>query len=852
MALSNEEVKAKAREIMDSVSFTATQQNSTSWRLIPWIRYCEASGRLPSTDCTDEDLRPFSDYCIERLSQGPSRVDDQFISSNQWLDTSPAALPAQSRQSQPALSSDEPDRGSSGSQSSISSSLGDTGTATHCTCVRGTVAAFDKSLMDVKWRKFSRESEIFINCVLMRRSSYCSLEMRAWYLLSMSTWFDADTMRNGITLGSLKLQKRSPGSSAVGHTITIRTRANTPPAPATDSDSTDFAPPCTRNKRSVEAYGQMKAEVLRHKRIPLCPWNALAMLLFYKWHVRKEPQPNFVGLDWMDEPLFHTGPTLRDDDLAEICGSLYDEFLEAVGEGWQSHKYMNNLAFDEISTALGSSKLLRNTVSAARNMHVTRRVLQNGYCESIQLANAGFSPEAEDKRVPRQSHSVLRALEERIFPFADELPDLDHIPDAAAKFEMRGSIVSFCNTLKLLREVLLQDMAILFDVPFYQRMLKGTAVMSTDIFQAHDFVSSTDNIRDTSWESDFLPLVSEQPRDPSISRVRPHAPEEGPRAQAAPELLLANPEQSTATPGSSPASSESRVVKVRLRMGSDAPKRTADSAGLPNDDASTLVSSKRSCVGSVTGAQPTAASTATRLPTPCSIEGDKDKPESGTLVAYVDSAPGQQPSPEPYPPEDDQDARVLASDDTSAEDHQYQAEEAAPLPTEPTAESAFENSQSSVDKVSEWIGVLAQNRDIRDIEQSPKSATSSKSSNTAIACGEDAAAENPLLAEVQELRAKARQADKVIGGMRNINEQLKEAASIHEAMSRKISRLVKRQGAVEARPDGENTTEKLVHRLTKVQSSAHSHAERVKSIMASMEILLEEATAEPSKSPRAA
>ncbi|KAJ1746763.1 hypothetical protein LPJ69_006405, partial [Coemansia sp. RSA 1752] len=75
----------------------------------------------------------------------------------------------------------------------------------------------------------------------------------------------------------------------------------------------------------------------------------------------------------------------------------------------------------------------------------------------------------------------------------------------------------------MLRTVLLQDMAILCDIPFYRRMLHGTAVFSSDIFQSIQFVQSTDAIRKHSWNSDFLPLVENTPSDSRLARVVPCA-----------------------------------------------------------------------------------------------------------------------------------------------------------------------------------------------------------------------------------------------------------------------------------------------------------------------------------------
>ncbi|KAJ2593918.1 hypothetical protein IWW49_000236 [Coemansia sp. RSA 1797] len=387
-----------------------------------------------------------------------------------------------------------------------SSSNVDTKTTNPC----GKKIVIVSAKMNIKWRVFSRKSETYTNCVLIRRSSYCSLEMRVWRLLSLGTWFDANTLRSGITLGSLGIQSRGPPSIPASHSLVIRARKF-------DSASSKC--------KGTDLNSQSKTELLRHKDILQCPWNALAMLLFYKWHVLKEPPPNFEYPAWADQPLFHIDPALHDGELEQFCGDIYSEFVEGASHGVQQFKYTTESALNAITDALTTSKLLRHAVSAAQNMYVTQRSLQNGHCADVQLANAGFRSDIRETtyNVPRQKHSVPQHIEEQIFPFVDTMPRRDDLVDQGRSPEQWDTIVRFCNLLKMLRTVLLQDMAILCDIPFYRRMLHGTAVFSSDVFQSIQFVQSTDAIRKHSWNSDFLPLVENTPSDSRLARVVPCA-----------------------------------------------------------------------------------------------------------------------------------------------------------------------------------------------------------------------------------------------------------------------------------------------------------------------------------------
>ncbi|KAJ2540814.1 hypothetical protein GGF49_004165 [Coemansia sp. RSA 1853] len=297
-------------------------------------------------------------------------------------------------------------------------------------------------------------------------------------------------MQSGITLGSLGIQSRGPPSISASHSVVIRTREFD--SAASESDGADLAHMPGLWQKATDNSSQPKTDLLRHKDILQCPWNALAMLFFYKWHVLKEPPPDFEDPTWANQPLFHIDPALHDDELEQFCGKIYSEFVDGASRGVQRFKYMSESALDTVTDALTSSKLLRNAVSSAQNMYVTLRSLQNGHCADVQLANAGFRSDnrATTYNVPRQKHTVPQHIEEQIFLFVDTLPSYDDLVDQGGSPEQWDIIVRFCNLLKMLRTVLLQDMAILCDIPFYRRMLLGTAIFSSEVFQSIHFVQT--------------------------------------------------------------------------------------------------------------------------------------------------------------------------------------------------------------------------------------------------------------------------------------------------------------------------------------------------------------------------
>ncbi|KAJ1891049.1 hypothetical protein LPJ81_005816 [Coemansia sp. IMI 209127] len=155
-------------------------------------------------------------------------------------------------------------------------------------------------------------------------------------------------------------------------------------------------------------------------------------------------------------------------------------------------------------------------------MYITSRFLQLPIFETVQMRNSGFDTRHSSASygILRQQYSVPSDLEHSVFPFAEAIPDFDVTSDDPEEKVQRDTITGFCSMLKALRTVLLQDMSILFDVPFYRRMLQGNALMCSETFQRPDFMGFSEDIRSKAWDSDFLPLVELTPKHHILSLVR--------------------------------------------------------------------------------------------------------------------------------------------------------------------------------------------------------------------------------------------------------------------------------------------------------------------------------------------
>ncbi|KAJ2673422.1 hypothetical protein GGH99_006040 [Coemansia sp. RSA 1285] len=81
------------------------------------------------------------------------------------------------------------------------------------------------------------------------------------------------------------------------------------------------------NRTANNASANDKAFVLRHRNPLLCPWGALAFMLFSRWHVANEPAPDFSTSAWQSLKLF---PELSEQGSSSADNSFKHLFEEAL------------------------------------------------------------------------------------------------------------------------------------------------------------------------------------------------------------------------------------------------------------------------------------------------------------------------------------------------------------------------------------------------------------------------------------------------------------------------------------------------------------------------------------------
>ncbi|KAJ2724880.1 hypothetical protein GGI07_001629 [Coemansia sp. Benny D115] len=400
----------------------------------------------------------------------------------------------------------------------------------HKANIKGDVLPLELTQNDHRWRVFSEESDVLLNCIFMRRASLCSLEMRLWHSISVSTWLDPSTIYNKITLGSLTLCKSEVKSLISYESISIS--VNKGPRCASPSDDSDQRDTSVRARRSMSLEGGTsgKVEMVRHKNPLQCPWNALAMLLFYKWHVLKEPLPYFGDESWMDVPLFGQGDAAksgsRDDHIKRHCPDQYEEFRKAVSGNSTSLKRMKAAAYKTMKNMARTIDLFRSTVANARSLIVNPQLLRCGVFEAVQHANSGI-----DKTVSTRPGSIMRfdyaipmRLQDMVFPFIDDSETIKNYMGKQTERDWRNRLTGFFKLLTTLRTVLIQDMMVMFDATFFRTMLRNNAIMSNDVFRSSLFANCprTNNSSKTQlWNIEDSMMISLIPRDTTISKIMP-------------------------------------------------------------------------------------------------------------------------------------------------------------------------------------------------------------------------------------------------------------------------------------------------------------------------------------------
>ncbi|KAJ1966253.1 hypothetical protein GGI12_000215 [Dipsacomyces acuminosporus] len=122
----------------------------------------------------------------------------------------------------------------------------------------------------------------------LQNSSWASTAARTLFTLAMSTWVDsADVVGLRLTdayFASSTMAPRLPSS-----VLRLSIVTNTTPGARSGTQSLS---------NTASAGTRLQFSVVRSRNPLLCSWNALATMLFYRWHAAGSPPPTFADTSW--------------------------------------------------------------------------------------------------------------------------------------------------------------------------------------------------------------------------------------------------------------------------------------------------------------------------------------------------------------------------------------------------------------------------------------------------------------------------------------------------------------------------------------------------------------------------
>ncbi|KAJ1724163.1 hypothetical protein LPJ53_001560 [Coemansia erecta] len=309
----------------------------------------------------------------------------------------------------------------------------------------------------------------------MLGGSWAHSVARFLFTISMATWVETIDVvgihLSDIHFGSSTMAPRLPSS-----VLKVSILTNTVPGYRQSASHQDPIQPASRQQFSI----------IRSRSPLTCSWNALAMLLFHRWHVAGSPPPTFASQSWQTTlviPAFPKGlmspPTVGSSgsmegglsseaaetgkiSIAERLGLVRDLLAEErmpVKSVIRSSSLHRARQFRVDPAAIPSPLRDQRSVQAEGSWPESSAMADNDAADrltQLSTANSGYF----ENHHAIQRHKVIpsESLQQTIFPWASTM--MSTVPSGAGINERRN-ISRFLDFLLDLRVILLQDVAIL-------------------------------------------------------------------------------------------------------------------------------------------------------------------------------------------------------------------------------------------------------------------------------------------------------------------------------------------------------------------------------------------------------
>ena len=192
---------------------------------------------------------------------------------------------------------------------------------------------------------------------------------------------------------------------------------------------------------------------LRHKDVDICPHGALALYLFWRWHVENEPFPSFrCSSEWYPVKLLKTGNDPTKEMSYQVHCNAISSALSAIGLKSRAKTHIGRGSGARMAELEGASEAQIRRLGRWNN-----QAMENCYLTSLpreaMRTLAGFEPGRGNFYTKRATLQPPETLQKAIFPEVDDwLRRIDK-----AKCEENIAAVVFFKLLAYLRSVFLQD-----------------------------------------------------------------------------------------------------------------------------------------------------------------------------------------------------------------------------------------------------------------------------------------------------------------------------------------------------------------------------------------------------------
>ncbi|KAI3657232.1 hypothetical protein MP638_000537 [Amoeboaphelidium occidentale] len=246
-------------------------------------------------------------------------------------------------------------------------------------------------------------------------------------------------------------------------------------------------------KLKKNQYGNIQQNALmRHKDVSKCPFGALGLYLFYRYHVREDPWPDFSKPDyWYDIYVFPNG-TRCDKPMT------YTKQYQGIKMA-QEQLGISVTSKTQIGRKTGASYAENsgaNEASIDKNGHWAVKSRNGAYTNNVVpwecvRVLAGFASSPNQYNLERAILEPPPALQKKIFNHVDNsLSKIENcLRDSDRKSEISGK--SFLALMTHFRIVILQDAAILSETEDY----KDHSIFQHPVFTCEEFKEYSDALK---------------------------------------------------------------------------------------------------------------------------------------------------------------------------------------------------------------------------------------------------------------------------------------------------------------------------------------------------------------------